>query len=227
MTAVTRLPDLHTARGRTTARLQDSGRLLLLDVGGVLLGDVIEGLFDDLAGRGPRTRAEIGAFYGVELRHDLWSGRLPEREFWDRLLRFTGQDLDPAPWRADLVARLVPLPALERLGAFAQVVPIWLLSNHRAEWLRPVLAAQPAFRWVTRVEISSETGQVKPEPRAFQRIIGAAPGAPSSILFIDDHPQNIATARSLGLRGLIADPAQDWLASLEAWVNDEPLPNAA
>jgi len=193
-----------------------SSPILVLDVGGVVLEDPVPALLDALAALSRRRRRAIIEYYTSELRTQLWSGAASEPEFWDRLLHHCGLPPDPALWRASLLAAMLPLPAAAHLASWSQSCTLWGLTNHRAEWVRPRLRDEHLADIFERLQISSETGLVKPAPEAFAPLVAAAVGR--RVLFVDDKPRNVAAATAAGLPALLADPASDWVVAVNYWV---------
>jgi putative hydrolase of the HAD superfamily len=194
-----------------------SGRLLLLDVGGVVLADPLAPLFDRLAGAGRASRAAIADFYQRRLRQGLWAGTDPEPAFWTRLTDYAGVTDDHEALRAFTISTMSPLIPLEQLRRWARRVPIWLLSNHREEWLGPALANLGIDSVFARRYVSSLTGLVKPDPAAFRAVVEAAPFDAASILYVDDKVANVRAAETLGMIGLVA-ASDDWPTFVDVWV---------
>ena len=109
---------------------------------------------------------------------------------------------------------LRPLASLARLHAWAEVVPLGILSNHRAEWVRPALEAHGVMDLFGPVLISSETGLVKPDPDAFRQLaeLGVPP---EEVLYVDDRPQALRRAEWFHIRTMEADAAERWIPRLE------------
>ncbi|HEX8940329.1 MAG TPA: hypothetical protein VF763_09205 [Candidatus Limnocylindrales bacterium] len=203
---------------------------LVLDVGGVLLVDPMPTLFARLAQAGERPRAALLAFYRAQLRQGFWDGTLAEDEFWSRLLCAAGlSSTDARAWRDEVLAWQTPLPAVERLTAWAASARILLLSNHRSAWIRPRLAAAgvvlPASGAtgdgpIERALVSEETGLVKPDDVAFEAALAVA-GPGTRCLFADDQPPNVARARAVGLPAVLVEPDGRWMAEVDAWLAGE------
>ncbi|WP_314585169.1 HAD family hydrolase [Paenibacillus terrigena] len=111
-----------------------------------------------------------------------------------------------------LFSHLAPLPAMERLSRWSQSADLHLLTNHRTEWITPLL--HPVQRYITSMTVSSETGYCKPDQRIFlsvqEKLLRNG-----SILYVDDQQKNFAPAIALGWRTLLADVTGDWLACVD------------
>jgi putative hydrolase of the HAD superfamily len=181
-------------------------RVLILDVGGVILAEgALSQMFRALAEHWGLTPEQVESHYRHHLRDDLWSGSLKEPDFWRRLGGYCGADLDPEVWRRFLIARWTPLPAATRLSEWHERAEIWILSNHRGEWLRPMLEEHQLLGYFDRLFVSSEFGGVKPGPAAFRPVLAGLEGRPA--LFVDDQLSNVRAATRLGLPAMQATGA--------------------
>ena len=82
---------------------------------------------------------------------------------------------------------------------------------HRAHFMARELGYEQAFE---RCFFSCEVGLAKPDPRYFRAILSAMKLAPEQALFIDDKPQNIEGARSVGIHAECFANAKDGRAHL-------------
>ena len=124
-------------------------------------------------------------------RLDLWEGRTTPDEMWQAL--FPGDR--PDRLTDDLERRYAPGPLFDVVAAADR--RIWLLSNHRSEWLLPRLARFGIADRFERVLVSDRVGAAKPDPRSFEQVGLAA--RRQRVCVVDDSPANIAAARALGL----------------------------
>jgi FMN phosphatase YigB (HAD superfamily) len=164
----------------------------------------------------PRVEEELGRIFAVrpdavlpglrgETMLEYNRGRLTEEQYWARTLSANG-------WRGDLAAaraalrrnfhREVPGSA-EVLREVAGRHRAFLLSDHGREWIDYILGVHEFLGLFERRFFSFDLGSVKTEPATFEKVL-AAIGAPAGeCLFIDDFPQNVETARSLGIDGIV------------------------
>ena len=54
-----------------------------------------------------------------------------------------------------------------------------------------------------RVLLSSEIGVAKPNPQAFQRLVSQLGSPPEATVFIDDILENVESAKSIGIHGIL------------------------
>lgn len=190
---------------------------LALDLGGVLVPSFVPRVIGLVARTAGADEEGLRRLFARELRDPLWAGVLPEGAFWRRLLTAASLDDDGAAWSARMPEVLAPLPAAGRIPGWSRRVPIVVLSNHLRHWVEPQLAAAGVTACVDRMIISCETGIVKPDPRAFLPLadLGVPPGR---VLYVDDHPDNLAAARDAGLTTLMADEAGEWADRADALI---------
>ena len=177
--------------------------VILFDLGGVLLrlNDPLElfGLqmddleFKDRWLRSPSVR-------------DLERGKLDIGEFAKRMVVEAGLPYDwqellrrfdawPDMLFDDTLAMLDAIPAKFRRG---------LLSNiNEKHWQREHIAGLLADRF-DHTFLSFETGLVKPDREAFERVIGTFACDPSEVLYFDDSPLCIAAASEFGMQAVLA-----------------------
>jgi putative hydrolase of the HAD superfamily len=166
----------------------------------------------EISGQGERR---LWRHFNNHLFQPFWSGRMTIEEFWSRLTDFAGVPGARGRWQTDMTSHILrPLPSLARLRTWAEVVPLGILSNHRAEWVRPALEAHGVMDLFGPVLISSETGLVKPDPDAFRQLAELGP-APQDVLYVDDRPGALRRADWFHIRTMQADDADRWIARLE------------
>ncbi|GGJ87490.1 hypothetical protein GCM10010123_16370 [Pilimelia anulata] len=183
-------------------------RVLLLDAYGVLFADPMRPLFEVVGADAARSATAVAAIFEYEFRQPLYSGDLPEPEFWPLLASRCGIEPAAARWRRVLRRAAAPLPALFWLPALADEVDVWLLVNHRHEWFEPALRDCGADRYVARTLVSSRTGLVQPQPAAYRRVRRLA--GERAAVFVGGAPAHVAGARAAGLPARLADARATW-----------------
>ncbi|WP_071891063.1 HAD family hydrolase [Hymenobacter sp. PAMC 26628] len=191
---------------------------LLFDFGGVLI-DIdyarTPAAFRRLSRAG--STVEYSQAEQAELFDQLETGQLTPAQFRDGLrttydLAATDEEIDQA-WHA----LLLDVPA-ERLALVAELRrqghQTALLSNTNALHIAEInrrLAAQYGFKngiadCLDRVFYSQVVGLRKPGEAFFQHALREMNWRAEDVLFIEDSPQHVATARRLGLRVLHLAP---------------------
>ena len=185
-------------------------KLLVLDGHGVVLTNPFQDFLVDLAQDTGQTEMEVKRIWNNRLRTPFWTGELAESEMW-RLL--TGRENGDS-WRWALEERYDLGPAADHLRRWSQAIPVWLLSNHRRQWLLPRLERFGLDRHFRRIVVSDEIGFAKPEPAAFSDVL-ASVQHPAEALFVDDRTRNVDAASLLGIRTVRATAEENWIETID------------
>jgi putative hydrolase of the HAD superfamily len=144
-----------------------------------------------------------------ELRPEYDRGRVSPGEYWDRLLNAAGR----AP-EGRLVASLQAMD-LTSWTHVRRIVVRWASRLRRGGWATAVLSNMPRelmaaierrFRWLSQFApriYSCQVGWNKPEPEIFKHCLSRLGLEAQEALFLDDHPDNVAAARRLGLHAVV------------------------
>jgi len=187
-------------------------KTLVLDVGGVLASNLSPSLWKQLSSIGSCDEQQLYTEYKEEISRKLWCGQITEQQWWE-WLSARGVEV-AAEQRADLIAgHLRPLPALERLPVWSKLCHIIIMSNHRTEWLNPLL--NPYRSYIHNIHISDQAGMCKPSNEWFQRLDQQMNGP---IHFVDDSEKNIRAAQQLGWQTTLADEHGMWTAIIDEWL---------
>lgn len=164
-------------------------RLLVLDVHGVIFSNPLVPFIAETAERLGHDRDEVLRAWTTRLRRSFWLGEVAADELWTTL--FPG--CRPAALTAELEQRYEAGPLLEALDAIDG--PIWLLSNHRTDWLLPRISRFGLDGRFERIYVSDDIGFVKPEVGAFrfvQDLLGDR-----SVRYVDDKAENVKAAAAV------------------------------
>jgi glucose-1-phosphatase len=190
---------------------QPAVELLVLDVHGVVLSDYLPTFLGKLAVLIGEPVDEVRRRWREGIRTPAWKGEIEDVELWRRLSGVGGE----LWWRDQLEAGYQLGPAAPHLARWSARMPIWLLSNHRTDWLLPRLQRFGIFGYFEQVLVSDAIGAAKPDPGAFAQIVNHVV-QPQAALFVDDQMSNVEAARRLGLRAVHAAAHCDWIANVDA-----------
>ncbi|MGI9271561.1 MAG: HAD family hydrolase [Woeseiaceae bacterium] len=173
-------------------------KILLFDLGGVLvdLGDPVAAIGLDMSNE---------EFWAIWLASPLVrayeTGRLTSAEFVTQFgaeLGFT----DAAEF--DRLIRSWQLPMFDEsekfLVALFSELEVALLSNINEIHWQCVKSQTEIFSNFSKLFLSYETGNRKPDVAAYQDVIDHFDCDPGDIIFLDDTAHNVAAAQSLGMR---------------------------
>lgn len=178
---------------------------LVLDVAGVIAANFSPGFWQELVLRYGLPCDKLSQFK-QEIRVSLWTGHITEDEFWGEICgRFPAIDRDEA--RIKLLSQITPLPAADQIPGWSEHAKIHLLSNHRLEWLEPIVA--PLRPYLHSVTISSTAGCCKPDAPIYERVEQHFES--KAILFVDDQAKNFKEPELRGWTTLLADEQGDWM----------------
>lgn len=175
-------------------------RIVVLDVHGVIFTNPLTRFLAELAQRHGRESGEVLQTWTHQLRRPFWLGELDPRRMWQAL--FPAADADALT--AELEQRYAAGPLFAALDDISQ--PIWLLSNHRSEWLLPRLARFGLAGRFERIYVSDAIGWVKPDAEAF-RLVQREAGR-RAVTYIDDKPANVAIAAEVFAEAILVDEAE-------------------
>lgn len=177
--------------------------LLVLDAHGVVFNNPFRPFLRELAERTGQTPRALLDRWDRELRLPAWTGELDEDRLWRRLLGSSRGSFSGDEWRALLEARYELGPAASRLESWRARVPVWILSNHRSEWLHPRLERFGLGHLFERVLVSDVLRAAKPSARAYLPILRSG-YARGRVLLVDDKECNVRSARDQGFLALRA-----------------------
>jgi putative hydrolase of the HAD superfamily len=186
--------------------------LLLWDVGGVLLSNAWD--HRERAAAASHFQLDAGEF---ERRHQgvdaaFETGRMEEPDYLTATVFYTTRPFSPDDFRQFMreqshrnARALATAQALRRGGRYVMAA----LNNESRE-LNEYRIQKFGLQKVFHVFFSScYTGFRKPDPAAFRYALALTQHAPEETLFLDDRPENIASAARLGVHTLqVHDPEQ-------------------
>lgn len=207
---------------------------LLLDIGLVVVKSPWElaDIYEQAHGLPPRTIPGRGPFDTVSGDHedDRWEayrrGELTEPQYWkdfnDRtiaagvelgdhpnVMRLLLRDAGEAGVRPEAVALM---RACREAGVRVGFLSNEMYEFHTREWA----LQQPWFQLADFAVDSSDVGVRKPAPEPYAAAIEAMGLPPERTVFVDDNPSYVAGGEKAGLRCVLLDVLEPWVALDEA-----------
>jgi putative hydrolase of the HAD superfamily len=163
-----------------------------------------------------RSRAGIG---GSAAFHAHERGEISDAAFFEHVRRALDVGLTDAQledgWNRLIVGEMPGIrPVLARAQ---QALPLFAFTNtnaaHQAYWSARFTEVLAPFR---RIYASNELGARKPEVAAYRAVAADMGVAPERILFFDDKAENVAGARTSGMRAVQVTAVADIERTLNA-----------
>jgi epoxide hydrolase-like predicted phosphatase len=180
--------DFEAVMGYPTGSLN---RLLFGEIPEGSDGDPVDGAYDE----GP-----------VHDFHLLEMGKLGFDDYLERLMRrapeILGTELTPSAFVEFSAASAVRVqwPIVHEIRRLADLgVPLALLTNNVKEFGDSWRGSFPVDELFPLVVDSSDVGMRKPDPRIYELTCLRAGAEPTTSIFLDDNPDNVAAARALGI----------------------------
>lgn len=98
-------------------------------------------------------------------------------------------------------------------------LPTFILSNTNEIAIAHVRRKFPFFSHFTDYIFSYEHGALKPEPRIYEIAEARSGCRENEILFIDDKPENVASAAQRGWRTICHSSPEESFKTVRAWIN--------
>jgi FMN phosphatase YigB (HAD superfamily) len=189
---------------------------LILDIGGVILPSAMPQIVAELAELSGKSEQQLWRFFNTRLFQPFWGGQMGLDEFWTVFTAHANVAGAPGRWQTEMtISMLQPLSDVALVRRWAAVVPVGILSNQRSEWVLPVFEREGLTELFDPLLISSATGLVKPDPRAFDQLAHLG-SAPERVLYVDDRPQALRRAEQRGVSTLHAHDDHQWVD----WVDE-------
>ena len=183
---------------------------IVFDYAGVIAGDTAS-TFDNGISKiiGISVKDYKKVYYCHNDLHN--TGIISWEELWKRVLA----DLDKTEYLDEIIDFVTKPKSLntnvvsivKKLKAKGYKVA--LLSNYSKKGGRRMRKVMHLDKIFDLMLISGETGLAKPHPDAFLDLINKLDITPSEIIFIDDSPKNIKTAKELGIATILCENPKD------------------
>ncbi len=180
-------------------------RNILFDLGNVLIHCDLSYAAREIAARSDLGAEEVLQLLAeTSIMHEFDAGRHTGEEFSKEIERLTG-------WRGGSTAlehiwqeMLSPDPSMFELleELHEQGFGTYILSNINPYHVPHVRERYPRVHQTHGQIYSCEVGLIKPDLRIFEHTRDALGILPAETIFIDDREDNIASAESLGFRGI-------------------------
>jgi HAD superfamily hydrolase (TIGR01509 family) len=139
----------------------------------------------------------------LKYRKLAWSGNIDDQQLANEL---TDGKMSPNEFFEQLEDHFELGPMAPYLEELSSIVPIYVLSNHRSNWLYQRLKRFNLDKYIKKVFVSEQTGHIKPDHESFKQILDDSCCLPHQILFLDDQMKNINAANQLNINSIHVTP---------------------
>lgn len=178
-------------------------RVVLFDLGNVLVYLRLERFWDALHEPDAARRQRVG-YELREMGKVYEAGKMTTEEFRSEAFRIVGNQAAADIERAFLGVLPEPVEGMEELvRKVSEQASTALVSNTNPLHVDHCLRTVPSLRHLKRFYLSYELKALKPDPAFYEGVVRGEGIDPSSMLFIDDLPENIAGATEAGMQGVV------------------------
>ena len=179
-------------------------KLAIFDLGNVLYLNHLDRAFDHWAQASGRTAESFHAFLSSDDVHaDFERGTLTSQQFHEAFCHICAVEMPfmtfAEGWNA-IYGDYMP-GTVEAIKQLKKHIPVIALTNtnelHCPTWQGRYREALSLF---DAIYISNELGMRKPDAEIFEHVLQVRGVQPDEVIFFDDIPANVRTARALGIK---------------------------
>jgi len=172
--------------------------LYIFDMGGVVLRNVFE-LKDILEAEG--ADLDMFSLYRDDLMDRYSAGKITEEAYWEGFNKLYGTQIRAPRWGrffnpevdTEMVAFIEELKRNNRVVCGSNTIdPHWKWSMNRGD-----------YNCFHKVYASHLMGVAKPDTRFWEMILESEEAKAEEAVFIDDFPDNVEAAASMGIRAVL------------------------
>jgi len=179
---------------------------IIFDVGKVLFDYRPPKIVRNLLPNHPNHAFFIQELHHSQLWQDLDHGIITPNEVVTILNRKYGHSIEKEILTIlnNFIHELDPIENMIHLfKTFSKTHPVYILSNFQKEPFLQLRQTHPFLNEATGIVVSAEEKLMKPNPELYLRLLNRYSIPAKEALFIDDRPENIDTALSLGMSGIV------------------------
>ncbi len=183
--------------------MQSAARSIIIDFFGVVASFDESILYRRIAEACRDPGSAFGALRGLPSTPSLIEGRTTLEEVHEKLVAELGLNLSVQSFHELwLQPYSAPMPGFASLlQELSRQYRLVLLSNVDRYYFEAIRSLHPELGYFATQLVSYEMGFSKPSAQAFHAALRAAEAQPHLCFFLDDKPENIHAAQSLGIQG--------------------------
>lgn len=200
---------------------------IIFDLGGVILNINPQLTIDRFEAIGfSKIEFFLDHYRSLGFLAEFQAGRISEQQFYDTIRKESGLDISnqliKEAWNAMLLD--YPLDRIAKIKELKKNYKLFLLSNTNIVHFQNFAFRVPGVTQLgdlfDNVYYSHEIELSKPNADAYQFVIEANNLNAETTLFLDDLPENIATAKELGIQTYWVANANLWPAEISTFLKD-------
>lgn len=191
---------------------------VIFDFGGVILRYLDPNWLRANMPFGAQIQEAVYEYLESDVLWEVMRGSLKELDFWTAKAHEKGIPLAAVEQYLQVQTAQAQLDqqVLAHMARLKGAYKLGILSN-AGDTTRALLEDKYRLHeLVDDIVISAEEGLVKPEPEIYHLAAQRLGTQPESCVFVDDLPENIQTAETLGMRGVLFTETTRSLARLDA-----------
>lgn len=188
---------------------------IIFDLSEVLIYGLV-GIEKELSGKLNIDENEILECFGGEFLDDIMLGKISEDDYLEGIIKRYEWNINSGVLK-DIIRNNFLREvegSLAVLTDLAKEHRLVLLSDHAEEWIHHIKNVHPFLSLFIKTFFSYEHQYTKKQKESFEKILSDLPINAEACLFIDDNPENISTAESLGIKSIRFENAKQLRAAL-------------
>ena len=180
-----------------------SDKLIVFDLFGVIFSKGLDSSIEHLTAVFNKPARQISKIYRkLEIKFDL--GEINEIEFWEQINEDLHTDISPIVLNNIVISSYqLKKETIALVSYLKKYFPLAIYSNYRKEWFEKLDSKYEISKLFDSVYISSETGQLKPNKKAFDILLNEYNISKNNIILIDDDATNIRSFNRWGGHGIL------------------------
>ena len=148
-----------------------SDKLIVFDLFGVIFSKGLDSSIEHLTAVFNKPARQISKIYRkLEIKFDL--GEINEIEFWEQINEDLHTDISPIVLNNIVISSYqLKKETIALVSYLKKYFPLAIYSNYRKEWFEKLDSKYEISKLFDSVYISSETGQLKPNKKAFDILL--------------------------------------------------------
>jgi HAD superfamily hydrolase (TIGR01509 family) len=190
---------------------------IMFDLSEVLIAGLV-GVEKELSQVLPVPEEQILRCFGGDWLEELLVGDITEDAYLEHIIAREKWEIGTASLKKAIrlnfhreVAGSLPI-----LTALASKYRLVLLSDHAREWIAHIKSIHPFLKRFDHTFFSYDLKRTKKDPRAFLTVLDATSIPSHRCLFVDDNPNNVNVAESVGIPGIRFVNAEQLAAELRS-----------